>query len=403
MATLRTSPGPNGQYLATPDQASRIFNPNGLAPVRQKHLFLVRFLRRAFGANEEWRDGLSFVAKSIDRPSVKPVLEELNQYNKKRQIQTGIKYDPVNLTVYDTTDNNGGSGAAMKLWLEYAAYHFGDYNHIENLADFGDDIVDLEMRRSNGFGFGMHLPTQNAITIAGEGSQFFFDGLEVYQVHANKYVKYTLVNPRISSFTPDDLDYANSEASTIQMQISYEGIVHHANGQAQPLDASMVSIFGNLLQSQGMAFNLPNEVPNTASTTTQGILPGAFDAAAQFMQRLGVVQPNLPTNIPPALTQGGVLERFGNFDFGNTASLPNGLPSEVSFASDLINGAVGNRNVSQMNAAMIRGVHGAAQEMGISPLDVAQHDDGVTINSSALAITNQSMDGTYQIGFRRQV
>jgi hypothetical protein len=425
--------------LASPNQASTLFTPGiGPHPIRQKHLFAVRFMRAATPGTSLQGD-LTFVVKSIDRPQVQPQIEEVNQYNKKRLIHTGVKYSPVSCTLYDTAD-----GAAMNMWLDYARYYFGDYNQPfevtgqSNANGFSDDIINPEFNdptsdKSN-FGFNIRQPGQNDFSIEGTNSQFYFSSVRVYQLWGNEYTSYDLVNPRINTFIPDDLDYANSEVNTIQLSISYEAIGHHAKGMPQDVftERSLAEMFrtgpfnGNVLEVSGPPRGAP-----FAGIEGGGFLGGSIGGGLNLGGILGgaleVIGGELGLNREFTNSVGGVLNRFGVFDFGTVdqthrthliddvqqaiggsnslSSLLGGAfsgsTSSLDRAGDQTRAAVG-KEALQLDG-MARSINVAAKRTGTSPIEQTERDGGLSLSEEAVSAFNEPKDGTFFMGFRKDV
>ena len=111
--------------------ASKVFATNSfeLKP-RFKFLFHVVFtlnvgqipaLRNAkvFGASEIYN--LSLAVKTIDLPKYNITTDTLNQYNRKRVVQTKINYDPVKITFHDDQ-----SDLIRNMWYNYYSYYYKD-------------------------------------------------------------------------------------------------------------------------------------------------------------------------------------------------------------------------------------------------------------------------------------
>jgi hypothetical protein len=107
-------------FQQSPIAASQVFGSAGVP--RQHHTYIVRFQPNNQSMQTTEAAALTFAVKRCDRPKVQIKTEELNQYNKKRQVYTGFKLDPVRISFYDTAD-----GAAQNMWQTYAQYYFGDF------------------------------------------------------------------------------------------------------------------------------------------------------------------------------------------------------------------------------------------------------------------------------------
>jgi hypothetical protein len=410
--------------LKSPDQAASVFGLNGRHPPRQKHLFIVHFVRETQSDDANWRDNLSYVVKAIDRPSIQPVVEEINQYNRKRLIHTGVKYQPINCTFYDTAD-----GAAMNMWMQYARYYFGDYS--QDHKGYTDDIINAELSdptagtgQPAGFGFNIRQGAVND----GTGSQHFFSKVVVYQVWGNEYTSFELLNPRINSFTPDDLAYDNSEVSTIQISLSFEAIHHGNTGRPQDLlsETVLTELFEDGFHGQTIEVSGHSKkvgfVSSAISVTNPHLTP-----SMDYLSGGGEMEmPRTTTS-----SEGGVLNRFGVYDFGsgqpgladpifNSASQALGgsqslanlmsgnfsggvsnYRTDLNRASDGVQAAVGNDALRI--PGMARGINAASIRTGESAYDQADRSNGLVLSNAATAAFNEVKDGTFLVGFNKPI
>ena len=100
---------------------------------RSKHAFVVEFYTTRNTGNKPWRDmlkGLSDIVQSCDLPSFAFDTQTLNQYNRKRIIQTKVNWNPINIRFYDTRDNK-----FQKVMEEYFKWYYKDGR--ENTWSFG--------------------------------------------------------------------------------------------------------------------------------------------------------------------------------------------------------------------------------------------------------------------------
>lgn len=316
--------------LANPNQASTVFGVGGAHPIRQKSLFVMCFTRSSGQGASSWESGINFLVKSVDRPSVQPTVEELNQYNKKRVIHTGIKYSPINCTIYDTAD-----GAAMSMWVEYAKYYFGDYN--QSSRSYLDDIISPTMfgaaSATSVAGYGFQIPKTSSTSIDGSNTQFFFDSVDVYQVWGGEYTQYSLIHPRITNFAPDDLDYESSGASMISMTLAYEAINHANNGAPQKISTSAMlsDMFGGMFNGE-----TPDPVPSAVRQTDFTSTGGQASTTLTVSDLKGLLNSNTSVTYTPSdrsattTSSGGALSKYGSFNFGNFTALGSTLPTELS-------------------------------------------------------------------------
>ena len=103
----------NTNSLRDYTHASKTFTANAfeLKP-RYKFLFHVSFtlntdipaIASVIGTQDV--TNLSYVVKTVDLPKYSVATETLNQYNRKRIVQTKINYEPVTLTFHDDAGDN---------------------------------------------------------------------------------------------------------------------------------------------------------------------------------------------------------------------------------------------------------------------------------------------------------
>jgi hypothetical protein len=335
-------------YLSSPREASQIFDLDGSSAPRPKNLFFVRFTRAnsttavtstttsTTGSTSTWLKDLSFVIKSVDRPAQQPQVEELKQYNKTRVIQTGIKYSPVRMTIYDTADS-----LAHQMWSEYSRHYFGTYRHDQSPNDFLYDVTTPQFNDTNNQGFGFS-PQAESNSSLDDNTQFFFDRISVYQVFGGKYLQFDLVNPKISSFDPDDFNYEESNVGTINLTITYEAIIYQNQGKPQALSAAsgLTEAFGEARMDSGVV-DYDDEGATTglfataaATATTASLITALTSGAVDS----GAVQAALASFA--SSISGGSLAAYGLYNFGSTTGPT--TYNTPSLASDLIVSALAN-------------------------------------------------------------
>ena len=437
------------KLIKTPNQASTIFGLDGNTIPRKKSLFYVRFVPNGTGSPPSWQNNLGFVVKHIDRPSIQPEIETMNQYNKKRQITKGFKINPMKITLYDTADS-----LVMRMWNDYSRWYFGDFGQGDN-DQFKYDITSDQFY-DNGAGYGYVPQNLNNVSLD-LNSQFFFSRIEVYQVFGGYYTQFDLVNPKINSFDPDDLDYEQTTVSTISLSVMYEAIQYRNNNVPTKLDTSSSPFSGqfngqtlNVVGAPVRKHGFSSDAGNTPSmnTSTNISLP---QATASFLSN-------------STTTQGsGALNNFGSYNFGSLSpsnsisgnttgdlsymslgnnqlstslNLPNNIPSSLATGVQPINqlsaaqfdvttgaldGAGGTGSpysTNYLNQQLAGGVMASSMLDNNSPSDqlVAPTQvtalptlstsnpidtSGLTLNSQSMAIVNAQRDPTSQIGLNQ--
>lgn len=186
------------------------FDGAGLRNVpKSKFMFYAKFHRARGNGGSDWERGVAFALKSVDRPKVSFQTETLNQYNRKRVIQTNHEFDAVMFKFHDTVMED-----IQRMFEEYYQFYYSDPTAYSDVTV--NDIVKGQQDPANPFGL-KPTPTPDG----------FFSHITVYQVFNRSYSKFELINPKIEQYNPDDLDYGQNDTNEISMGIEFEGITYH--------------------------------------------------------------------------------------------------------------------------------------------------------------------------------
>jgi len=161
---------------------------------------------------------IGMLVKSAELPKFTSNVETRNKYNRKKNVQTGIQYEPITITFHD--DNYGVTTSLLEA---YYRYYFADagYGRVPgafNKAGTGDNTYMGSGRNQYKYGL------DNNITVP------FFQNIQISQLAKRTYTTYTLVNPIITNWQHDQVD--NSDAATPMQNtitVAYEA-VHYSRG-----------------------------------------------------------------------------------------------------------------------------------------------------------------------------
>jgi hypothetical protein len=280
--------------------ASRVFTTNAyeLKP-RFKFLFHVSFtlnfeeipaLRGAIGVDDA--TNLSYVVKTVDLPKFSVDTETLNQYNRKRVIQTKINYDPVNIVFHDD-----GGDVVRNIWYNYFSYYYKDpsqkyLNENNQNGSFG-----ASANRTAGFGYnardiyaddrivndwGYIGESFNDGTSSASGKPPFFRDIRIFGFDQHKFAEYVLINPVITNWQHDQYNY--SEGGGIMqntMTIAYETVKYYS-GAAGEAASGAVPGFANPSHYD----TTKSALARPGSTTTIFGQGGLLDAAGGIVEDL---------------------------------------------------------------------------------------------------------------------
>jgi len=157
------------------------------------------------------------LVKAADLPKYLITTDTLNQYNRKTQVQTKLDYQPIGITFHDDMAN-----ATNDLWFNYFNYTTteGTYSNPANGANsyavqleaYGDTKYKQKEYR---YGFN---PLSNAP---------FFTGITIYLMNKQKYLSFTLVNPKIKEWRHGDVDQTQgNKFLDSKMTVVYETVLY---------------------------------------------------------------------------------------------------------------------------------------------------------------------------------
>lgn len=326
------------------------------------------------------------LVKTIEMPSFKIETTPLNQYNRKRLSQTKIGFEPVKVVFHDVAD-----GKTLKFWEMYYRYYFGDGNEpgknevkkpigqsgpvtteqfLKNITpSFNPNILGLpasikKVISGNPFAgaqsstnqVGSKQDTQNIVANTLNNHNFGFNlptvqnirnlvqTIDIYQVHGGRFNQVTLVNPRISAFTHDVLDYAESSKTleltfTFEYEYAYYTIQNLKLGGSEENNNSSIEQFehGEFLELPALAFNATlldfiesnnpllqsdNPILQRIGKNVQsslGALTGAF-ASDKIVRRISASALDGLANISPTPYHPTSSPKISTRPFGSTAT-----------------------------------------------------------------------------------
>lgn len=207
-------------------------------PPRQQFQGYVNFIlnRDLFGflfadnGSTQFRTQISSLVRTADLPSVNFNTETKNAYNAKKIVNTGVEYQPVNMTVFDTMGNEW-----LSTLMRYFSYHYMDPRNKQEAGNRdiegsvpragGVDNISTEFGMSSGTAGGISGQTGFDSNKAGYNPQQtanFFERIDYVLYHGNKGVQYSIINPVLTSFKPGSIDYASSNPMEFALSFAYE-------------------------------------------------------------------------------------------------------------------------------------------------------------------------------------
>lgn len=164
---------------------------------------------------DQYKHEIGMLVKSADLPGFTASVETLNKYNRKKNVQSRLDYNPINIAFHD--DNYGATTALLEAYFKY--YFADGKNSLSNGAygnrRTGDTTYDGP--GTNTFAFGMNNNTP-AVP--------FFDRIEIAQMSRKGYTKYTLVNPIISAWSHDTVENSANSPLENTITLNYDTVFY---------------------------------------------------------------------------------------------------------------------------------------------------------------------------------
>lgn len=209
---------PKGQ-MANFQHATRLFvdDTYRLAP-RSKFLYYVRFEidptshNATLFNNRQHGTEVGYLIKNTDLPKFTIDSVVKNQYNRKKIVYKMINYDAINMTFHD--DNAGIMNA---LWAIYYGTYFAD-RHLPDQAFSETKYRPVKVDALDNFRYGMD----------NNKSVDMFKSISIYSMSRRRYLGYTLVNPKIKTWSHGSMDNSSSDFNENSMTIEYESVRYSA-------------------------------------------------------------------------------------------------------------------------------------------------------------------------------
>lgn len=294
------------EYLRDYTHASKTFTSNAyeLKP-RFKFLFHVSFtlnydqipsLQGAMGLGD--KVNLSYLVKTVDLPKYSIDTHTLNQYNRKRVVQTKINYDPVTIAFHDD-----GGDVMRNMWYNYYSYYYkdptqkylspnntnGSQGASENeVTGFGynqrDIYKDSRIGDVSDWGYiGESISDGNTCRITDNGKPPFFRDIRIYGMDQHRFAEYVLINPLITNFTHDQYNYSEGGGTmTNTMTLAYETVKYYTGAVGNQRPDTNVEGFADPAHYD----NTLSPISRPGSNSTVFGQGGLLDAGAGILQDL---------------------------------------------------------------------------------------------------------------------
>ena len=361
MANEYLQPFPPGTGLTDYSHAAKVFGTGGGANQgggsyqylpRNKFLFHVYFnlntnipaVSNLISAGQS--SVISLMVKTAQLPSYTIDVGTMNQYNRKRLVQTKINYNPAQIVF-----NDDNSDLIRNMWYQYYQYYYSDptykYDGIPNQngvlgqiqvpqvfggASYTANDIYSPSRGIQHWGLsgqGYSNPTLQSLSTAlltgpASGVEPFFRDITIYGLSQKTFAQYTMINPMITEWTHDTYDYSQgNQVVTHTMGIRYENVKYYSgdiggatpsgevNNFADPsyydTDKSPIAKSGSTnIPSQSIqdlqALSLgQNTLQNVVGAVGQGLVPTASAFLGSQLAGSGAYAQQIANQLAPAI------------------------------------------------------------------------------------------------------
>lgn len=212
----------NTAQLSDFQHASRMYVANTYARApKVGFLYFVQFnLNKVALVDPTWAgsqkniDIVGLLVKRMDLPKFNIATETLNQYNRKTVVQTKLSYGNVNIEFHD--DN---SDITTNLWKNYYKFYYMDGRYGNNKSH-PKEFVDTKYGTTD-YRYGFRT---DRTTLTDDP---FFDSIDVYVLHQQRFTQMTLINPKIISWEHDSVNQdESSKIMSSKMTLAYEDVIY---------------------------------------------------------------------------------------------------------------------------------------------------------------------------------
>ncbi len=199
------------------------------------------------------QEPIGVLVKTFKLPSFQLTTNEMNQYNRKRVVQTKIKYEPVEISFHDDSSNT-----IIKLWNEYYTYYYNDSKNYINSQFQGSrgytppafasesltgerNIYENSISENSSWGYIGETNTNSGI------KKSFFRYITIFGFNQHKFTAYTLVNPIITRVAHDTYSYSEGGGTMeMTMSINYETVIYNQGAMDGKDPSNIVTQFGEI-------------------------------------------------------------------------------------------------------------------------------------------------------------
>lgn len=260
---------------------------------RTKFMFYVRFeidktvLTSQVFTNRHV-DEVGFLVKATDLPKYTMDAVTKNQYNRKKIVYKNINYDALNLTFWDDS-----AGIVNALWALYMGYYIAD----RALPEAAYSKTNYRKTSTGLDNFRYGLDNNKSVD--------FIKSISIYTMSRRRFNGYTLINPKITTWSHGQVDHSAGDALENTMSIQYEAVKYSSGSVAvgspkgfatlhYDVTPSPLSVAGggvaNLVGEGGVLDGLEQIFGDVSSGSAFGSIGGFLGTAIKTANTIGNIK-----------------------------------------------------------------------------------------------------------------
>ena len=159
---------------------------------------------------QRYGNEINMLVKSVQLPNWTVQTEVLNQYNRTKVVQ--FRHKPMEIEIKFHDDN---MGLINQLWQNYYSYYYADSTSAKKAGAYNRTATKNSSYIKDPYG----LDTNSSAP--------FFNYIKIYQMARHEYVEYKLINPVVTLWNHNSLDYSEgNKTHDFSMKLLYEAVAY---------------------------------------------------------------------------------------------------------------------------------------------------------------------------------
>jgi hypothetical protein len=154
------------------------------------------------------------LTRTASLPKFTVETKTLNAYNRPNLVHTKIKYDPVQIKIWDDGDN-----IMRKFWYDYYSFYFRDGDYTDSVYQASSKY---QPRTTDQWGYTLRSDKGNS------ANNQLIQSVEIFSFHKKAFNSVKLINPVITTFQHGEHTMAGNELMEHSMTLMYETVTYNS-------------------------------------------------------------------------------------------------------------------------------------------------------------------------------